>query len=229
MANKKSLQRFTNFDQKAKHLWSLKQITHSDLDILTKLERREYLIDVNERLTDSKGIERDNLFCQFEPIFDEETKNQCWEYNHAKITVAIEQLISVSGRMPSKVDLANKTGLSRPTIDKHLKEYASNPLYLQETEQFKFMTGKVLATVLNFAMKGDIRACKLYLEFMGSIKGGGNTYNTQNNFIQINGKIISQEAIKHLNNDQLRTIENIVKEVTEEPKLDVSKFTSEQL
>lgn len=208
------LQRFTNFEQKKKHLWSLKQITYKDLDILTTNERSEYLKEVNEKLTNAKGFERDFLLKQFEPVFDTETKNQCWEYNHSSITIAIATLMQEYGRMPSKVELAERTKLSRPTIDKHLKEYTNNPLYIQEVEQFKFMTSNVLAKVFHFAVNGDVRACKLYLEFMGNTNGqpSNNTLiQNQNNYIQINGRVLSQETIKHLNPEQLNTIETILK------------------
>ena len=60
------------------------------------------------------------------------------------------------------------------------------------------MTSKVLGKVFYFAVNGDVRACKLYLEFMGNMNGltGNTTINTQNNFIQINGTVLSQETIK---------------------------------
>lgn len=210
----KGLQKFTNFEQKKKQLWELKQITHEALDILTNDERSVFLDEVNAKLAIITGIKRDRLIKQFEPIFDTETKNQLWEYNHAQITSAIATLMQEQGRMPSKIDLANKTGLSRPTIDKHLKEYTANPLYIQEIEQFKFMTSKVLAKVFKFAVNGDIRACKLYLEFMGNsnLQPINNTLiQNQNNYIQINGRVLSQETIKHLNTEQLNVIESILK------------------
>jgi hypothetical protein len=222
MEKKKGLQRFTKFEQNKKSLWNLKQITHEAMNILTNDEKDKFLEEVNAKLAIVKGAERDTLLKQFEPIFNNETKNQCWEYNHSHITIAIATLMQENGRMPSKVELANKTGLSRPTIDKHLKEYSSNPLYIQEVEQFKFMTAKVLAKVFKFAVNGDIRACKLYLEFMGNANGqpSNNTLiQNQNNYIQINGRVLSQETIKHLNPEQLNTIETILKTALPQPEI----------
>lgn len=212
MEKKKGLQKFTKFELKKNNLWSLKQITHKDLDILTTAERGKFLKEVNVKLVDLKGLERDALIKQFELIFSNETNNHFWEYNHCHITNAISTLMQEYGRMPSKVELANHTGLSRPTIDKHLKEYTSNPIYLQEVEQFKFMTAKVLARVFKFAVSGDIRACKLYLEFMGNMNGltGNTTINTQNNFIQINGLTISQEQIMKLAPKKLIQVERLL-------------------
>ena len=167
-------------------------------------------------------MEKDILIKQFELIFDTETKNQFWEYNHSNITYAISTLMQESGRMPSKKELAEKTGLSRPTIDKHLKEYTNSSLYIQETETFKFMTASVLAKVFKFAVNGDIRACKLYLEFMGNANGhpSNNTLiQNQNNYIQINGRVLSQETIKHLNPEQLNTIETILQTTLPQPEI----------
>ncbi len=212
MKKKTGLQKFTKFEIKKKSLWELKQITHEALDILTNDERNEFLKEVNAKLAIVKGNERDTFLKQFELIFCDETKNQLWEYNHSQITSAISTLLQECGRMPSKVEIANKTGLSRPTIDKHLKEYASNPLYIQEIEQFRFMTAKVLSKVFTFAINGDIRACKLYLEIAGNMNGLNNstTINNQNNFIQINGLTISQEQIQQLNAKQKAKIKDIL-------------------
>ena len=212
MTKETGLQKVTKFEIKKKQLLDLKQITFKDIDILTIGENKEFIKEVNAKLAILKGKERDALLKQFEIIFCDETKNQLWEYNHAQITSAITLLLQEFGRMPSKVEIANKTGLSRPTIDKHLKEYASNPLYIQEIEQFRFMTAKVLSKVFAFAINGDIRACKLYLEIAGNMNGlnSSKTINNQNNFIQINGLTISQEQIQQLNAKQKAKIKDIL-------------------
>ena len=41
----------------------------------------------------------------------------------------------------------------------------------------------------------------------------------QNNFIQINGTVISQETVMHLNSDQLNMIENILKTALQQPEV----------
>lgn len=112
-------------------------------------------------------------------------------------------------------EIATKTELSRQTVHKHLKDYPSHPMFLDQVEQFKFMTSKVLAKVFNFAVNGDTAAAKLYLTYIGNLNNNNTIKSTliqnQNNYIQINGKVLSQETIKHLNPDQLKTIEKILK------------------
>lgn len=85
------------------------------------------------------------------------------------------------------------------------------------------MTAKVLAKVFQFAVNGDTGAAKLYLSAMGYLNNDQSSGNTliqrQNNYIQINGMVLSQETIKLLNPEQLAGIENILKAVanTAEP------------
>lgn len=82
-------------------------------------------------------------------------------------------------------------------------------------EQFKFLSSKVLATVCQLALNGDTGAAKLYFQVIGNLSNNEASNNTliqnQNNFIQINGTVLSQEKIKQLNPDQLLQIENILK------------------
>ena len=76
------------------------------------------------------------------------------------------------------------------------------------------MTAKVLAKVCQFALLGNTGAAN-YISIIGCLNNGQTTNNTliqnQNNFIQINNTILSQETIKNLSADQLQNIESIIK------------------
>lgn len=225
MRAKKSLQKFTESEDKINKILSLKKITPDDINILNKEEYTRFYEIINEKTRSLKGLELNLFYEQVEPIFNQEAKNQLWEYNHNHITAVISTLMQEFGRMPTKTEIATKSELSRQTIHKHLKEYTTHPLYLGQIEQFKFMTSKVLAKVFYFAVNGDIKAAKLYFDIVGGNLGHGinNTLiQTQNNYIQINGTILSQEEIKKLNPEQLNSIEQILKtvlpEVSEKPK-----------
>ncbi|MBK7965968.1 MAG: hypothetical protein IPK10_12255 [Bacteroidetes bacterium] len=117
--------------------------------------------------------------------------------------------------MPSKAEIAAKTELSRQTVHKHIKEYSVHPLYLVQLERYRFLTGKVLARVFYFAVNGDLGAAKLYLTAMGCLNNvqpsASTSIQNQNNFIQINNTILSQETIKNLSPEQLQNIESIIK------------------
>jgi hypothetical protein len=60
---------------------------------------------------------------------------------------------------------------------------------------------------------GDIGAAKLYFNVMGHLQPtpSNTLIQNQNNFIQINGTVLSQESIKSLNPEQLNSIESILK------------------
>lgn len=127
------------------------------------------------------------------------------------------------GRMPTKTEIATKTELSRVTVHKHLKEYANHPQYLGQLEQFRFMTSKVLAKVFQYAINGDTGAAKLYFNVIGFNNNEQVPTNTliqnQNNFIQINGTVLSQETIKHFTTEQLNVIETILKKALPQPEV----------
>lgn len=215
MKAKKSLQKFTETETKINTILALEQITPKDLEPLNKAEISRLSEILNERFNKLKGTEKDMFYKKVEAITGSATKNQLWESNHTQITWAISTLMQEYGRMPTKTEIAAKTELSRQTIHKHLKEYTNHPQYLGQIEQFRFLTSKVLAKVFQFAVNGDVGAAKLYFNVMGFMNNGQTSNNTliqnQNNYIQINGTVLSQETIKHLNPEQLNSIETILK------------------
>jgi len=62
---------------------------------------------------------------------------------------------------------------------------------------------------------------------MGQMNNGQTPNNTliqnQNNYIQINGTVLSQETIKHLNTEQLNIIETILKTALPQPEVVVKR------
>jgi len=225
MKKQEGLQRLTESERKIEKILSLDKITNSDIKNLTKKEVDRFNEIIAEKYRTLSPEEWDKFHYKIEAIQSEDAKNHLWEYNHNRITAAISNLMQEYGRMPSKTELASHTGLSRSTIHKHLKDYASHPQYMEQVEQFRFLTSKVLAKVFQFAVNGDIQAAKLYFSMVGSMNNGAAQNNTliqnQNNYIQINGTVLSQESIKSLNPDQLNTIETILK--TALPQKNISK------
>lgn len=208
-----ALTKFTAARRKVNRLFSLKKITLKDIEGLTKIER-DYLGEAaTKTLQQLKGGERDNFLNKIELIIPASTKNQVWEYNHHVISSAVTRLIRENGCMPPKSVIAEETGLSRQTVAKHFAAYKTQPEYIAEMEQFKFMSPKILASVFKFAVNGDMKAARLYFEMVGAINkqpGTGGVINEQNNYIQINNTILSQENLSQLSAEQLNQIEKIV-------------------
>jgi len=212
---KKSLQKFTIKPHTVEWLFNLPKVKYSDVKTLTEADQKVAYKIMNDKINALKGEERDKFVEQFKEAWDISTHNQLWESNHIQITGAISRLIQDYKRMPSNSEISQHTGLSRQTVHKHLKEYVTNPLYLEQMEQFKFMTSRVLATVYSYAIAGDMRAAKLYFRVAVNPSTDDRRellIQSQNNFIQINGMVISQEVIKGLNEKQLLEIEKLIRQ-----------------
>lgn len=215
MKTKKGLQKLTDTETKINKILSLEQITPKDLEPLSKTESAKLFEILTEKLNKLNGAERDLFFNKIEPITSDMTRSQVWEYNHNQINWAISCLMQDYGRMPTKTEIAEKTGLSRQTVHKHLKEYMNHPQYIEQLEQFRFMTSKVLAKVFQFAVNGDMAAAKLYfnvVDFTNKTQKQSTLIQNQNNYIQINETVLSQEALNHLNAEQMNKIEVILRE-----------------
>jgi len=202
----------TTADKKVNRLLAQRKITLKDIEDLTGTEREQLEAAATEMLQHVKGTERDNFLEKIEQIVPESTNDQIWEHNHFVIGNAITNLIRKYGCMPPKSLIAEETGLSRQTVTKHIAGYKTHPEFRKEIEQFKFMATKILSSVFKLASNGDVKASRLYFEMVGAInKQQPNTVvNEQNNNIQINNTLFSQENLKQLSAEQLKQIEYII-------------------
>lgn len=206
-----SLQKFTKKQIKVNRVLAMKTITINVWNSLNKREKRIANGILVERFNNAKGIERDKILAKMDSITGEQTKNQIWTINQTRISNSIVKLTQEFNRMPSKDEIAEECGLSRQTIHKHLSEYAEHPLFKEELTQFKFASTSLLAKIYKMAIQGDIKAAKLYFSVIGADVINKPQLGTQNNYIQINGMVLSQETIKHLNPEQLKSIETVLK------------------
>ena len=232
MSKKKSLQKVTNLKS---------QVRSESQDLILA---KKYLNEFKGRQQDTPkviGEETENLIHKLECLYNEkarrvkdmtgekqdyeiekcqkdhpnlEIKNRLWEFNHLQIMSAISNFIQQSNYMPSASEIAREVKLSRHTVNKHLKEYHNNPVYLDQIEQFNFLTAQVLTGVVKCALNGDMRAAKLFMESVAN-QNGQATRNvgikTQNNYLQINNTLLTEEVIKSLTPQQLQKIEKIIK------------------
>jgi hypothetical protein len=199
--------------QKISSLLSQQKITLHDVDNLTPPERGQLQQTINKTLAEVKGADRDIFLNKIDALLPPDTKNDVWEHNHTVISATISNFMQKHGIMPTKQAVAEETGFSRQTVAKHFKEYNAHPEFMAQAEQFKFMSHNVLANVFKYASNGDMRAARLYFEMVGALnkQPAGTVVNAQNNYIQINNTILSQENLKQLTAEQLNQIENIVK------------------
>ena len=206
-----ALTNFTASKRKIEGLLAQKKISMKDIEGLSQIER-EYLMETTtQKLTKLKDAERDDFLEKIDMVASAGMRSNVWEHNHLLISGAIAIYMRQHGIMPAKSAIAEETGLSRQTITKHFNEYKAQPEFIAQMEQFKFMAPKMLANVFKYASGGDMKAARLYFEMVGAINKKQNTVvNEQNNYIQINNTILSQENLKRLTTEQLNQIECII-------------------
>ncbi len=189
------------------------RITKEDLYDFTDADKALFSETVQQLAKSLKAEERDDFFLKIDDIVTDDTKRGIWETNHFNIVSTINTLIKRSNRMPTKTEIADEVGISRQTVHKHLNEYSSNPLYANQLEQHKIMGDRVLTAMYQEAIQGNVKAAKLYLQVTGFLNGreSGIRINSQTNYIQVNGTVINEEALKQLPPEQLNLLCNMVK------------------
>jgi hypothetical protein len=223
----KGLQKLTETRRMIMEILEKPEVVKSDLNSLDNEARVVMQEVVNERLMALKGKELDGFIERIFDIISPESRNSMWDDNHRRIINEISKFIDNTGRMPTMFELMDRTGLSRQTLGKHIKEYRSHPQYIEHLEQFRFMGQKVLSKMFEMAMNGNVRAGRLYLEMVGGIGDGkGRGVRNQTNYIQVNNLVISEERLRELSPDQLGRIETILTEVAD-PQISMVKKREE--
>jgi len=194
-----------------KALLMLEKIEPADLQTLSPEQQVLFRKLLSEKLAATTDDERDAFIEKIIAIIE---PDKIWYNNHERITKAIQDYIRLYSAMPGKVALARATGLSRQTIHKHLRNLGAAPEVTHYTDMFDLMTPHVITKVLEKALSGDMAAAKLYLKAAGRETRSTTTdvvINHQNNYIQINGTVLSQQALQQLKPELLQQLEEIIK------------------
>jgi len=175
---------------------------------------------LNDAYKNDNGSDLDkaikDLFEFLEPVKNEShfyttMKNHTWQRNHLKIIASISNLMQEKNRMPTNTEISIEAGLSEETTYKHLREFKEHDLARHETEKFLIMKDRVLAKVFNLGVQGDIRACKVYLDYFSSNNVKQQPESLQTNYIQINNLKITLEELERLPPATLQKIETLIK------------------
>ena len=193
--------------QKYEALMQLEKITKPDLDILNPEEYATFYKYLNELGRDKKGIDWDVFVEKIEAIVSADVNDDIRESNRLRISDAIATTLKQKGQMPGKAELARLTGLSRSTIQKHMKDFAAT----DDFKEYLYAKTNVMESVIKAAVNGDMRAAKLYMSTVTKLPGtetNTTVINQQNNYIQLNGKI---QYLQDLPEERLKQIEEIIK------------------
>ena len=194
------------------------EMTNEELNIkLQSIMKR-----LNDAYINKKGYEVDKATKEMLDIlkpmdnggytFYTEMKNHTWQKNQLKIIASISTLMQEYNRMPTNGEISTSAGLSEETIYKHLREFSKHELNTHEWDKYRFMVHRVLTEVFNLGVQGDIRACKVYLDYfpLPSTQQPSEPLIKQTNYIQINNLKLSAEELQSLPIDTQQKIEKLI-------------------
>lgn len=132
-----------------------------------------------------------------------------FQRNQNTLKRALIGYIAAHGTLPSTTTLAKITGLSRPTIQNHLKEDVLNVFFKQELLKVQLLSTDLLVKLYQMAQDGDLRAIKMLFDII--LSGQKVQVNTQNNFIQINNLRVQNNNFEKLSPKAKVKIEKIIR------------------
>ncbi|MBK7560894.1 MAG: hypothetical protein IPI68_05100 [Chitinophagaceae bacterium] len=222
---KKGLQKFTesklaqslpaNIEGLLAQIIETNKMSIEDIWTLTEEQKRKIAAVLTAGYLTLKDEDREEFLEKTEPLLSQKSRNEIWERNHYCILNVISWQTIQNRQIPTIKAIADETGLSRVTVTKHLKEYYDSETFKEKETTYKFLREKLLAKVYNYAYDGNMRAAKIFIDATNSPMVNISTiHNQQNNFIQVNGLVITEDQVKRLSEDKLNLIREIIEKNT---------------
>ncbi len=201
-----------NMSEKEKELYTLLLSSENSVKRLKEAYGTTpgLLIDLTMRAYECLTFEDKDLFVKkMQKIINPDCKNKLWQHNHVDIICSITNLTRKYNRFPSRYEISIDSKLSMKTVNKHIKEYFNSKEYNSKKDDYIIMRERVLASAFNYSLEGDMRAAKVFLDATNQFTQPPAITNQQNNYIQINGTVITQEEIKKLPIAKLNQVHKI--------------------
>ena len=184
-----------------------------DLSGFTEAQRNKIKEALYKRLETCQPNEKRSILNKMAALSgDPEIRKEVWELNHRSILSAISIHLASFGCMPIQATIAEKTELSRKCVSRHLDEYRNSDLYAEQMKKLKMMNMTVIEFILSRAVNGDLKAAKMYIDTLSKMEDKEEariTLKQQNNYIQLNGILISEEKLVQLAPEKIRLLESI--------------------
>lgn len=190
---------------------------------------KEYIIGNKQRVTSLNSFYSDSeltaLFARIDDsLYTDDKKpdanrRQIWTANHGNIMNFISRCLDEQGYMPTIMQIAEETKLSRVTVTKHLKYFERDEYLSVHRQKWKLATERVLLKLSQYVFSSHVsysestRAAAVYLKFAGKFLhpvAPNAEEPGAKNFIQINNVYINQTTIQALPEEKRRLIETII-------------------
>jgi hypothetical protein len=134
-------------------------------------------------------------------------KRERWYLNDALIKQYIDSMLTKNNVLPTNTDIHKATGLSRVTVDKHLKESSSSNYRTEELEKFKLLNNLAISRLYKIGMTfNNTKALKMFIDYTGEPK----KTIINNNYLQINNTRIDSLLIDQLPPETKNQIEALI-------------------
>ena len=181
-------------------------------DELTK----HYLRKINDTIINKKGLDRKYLnlaLACYEFKNDakgaERVRNITYEGNHRIITACIHNHLTANRCFPIIESISKETGLSRTTIYNHLKDGLLSKDNALVKGKLEYMVSQALSQLYLIGVEdSNANALKHFIELSGAINKS--SFNTVNNYIQINNLKITREQFEQLPEDVILEVEQVI-------------------
>ena len=88
-----------------------------------------------------------------------------WEYNHEKIVDCWEEVLNETGKRPTMVEIAKRTGFDRSTVKNHIMRMKFD---IDITPKHLMNLDTALDRLYNMGMAGDVKALVEYIRLVGN-------------------------------------------------------------
>jgi hypothetical protein len=189
----------------------------NDLNDVNGEDLALFISMLSKGLARFQGYDLDALKTNTWAVIANDTRVDVKARSFQNIVWAIDKLTKETGRFPSRVEIAKETGLSRPTVNRYLEQYAESEMFKQREEEFVMMREKVLAKTYRLAVEGDMRAARLFLDATSGISAASVNIKNQQNNLNITGLNLqlSEADIQALPPDVLQHLQGLMKKVTQ--------------
>lgn len=96
-----------------------------------------------------------------------------WERSHQAIEEAFSKLLKKNKRAPRQTELAKETGLSKATIQRHIKHFDFQQ-FSERMKHYKFLTPKVIESLAHNAIENPMSSAdrKLWFQLIENFNEG---------------------------------------------------------
>ncbi|HLP51140.1 MAG TPA: hypothetical protein VK154_09680 [Chitinophagales bacterium] len=128
------------------------------------------------------------------------SKESRYDANQKLVKDSMRNLFKQLGRMPSQLEVARDTGLSRQTVNKHINDQLENP---EETiQQYRYMGKEVLDNVLqNVLERNNMHAARIYLERVARMEQAPVAM-----FLKIGNEVVTQDMLNKLTEEEKKQL-----------------------